>query len=69
MADNYRRLVNENIVNYKIMGCNIYLKMNFLQSHLEFISENLGSRNTASFSTRIPRKWKDATRANGVQIC
>jgi len=56
---------------YKAMGCNISLKMHFLDSHLDFFPENLGavSNYTESDFTRIFPPWKSSTKASGVPVC
>jgi len=41
-AANYRDVVQDLLISYKVMGCNIRLKINFLESHLDFFPENLG---------------------------
>lgn len=42
-SENYRELFSEMIENYKIMRCNMSLKIYFLHSHLYFFPENLGA--------------------------
>jgi hypothetical protein len=42
-ASNYRDIVGELLNSYKDMGCNMSLKMHFLDSHLYFFPENLGA--------------------------
>nr|CAH7727961.1 unnamed protein product [Callosobruchus chinensis] len=49
------------------MGCNIYLKVHFLHSHLDFFPENLGAvsdehgerfhQDIAKMEKRFPGKW------------
>ncbi|GBO14408.1 hypothetical protein AVEN_272059-1 [Araneus ventricosus] len=40
---NYKSIVEEIIKNFKILGCRMSLKVHFLDSHLEYFPENLGS--------------------------
>jgi hypothetical protein len=41
-AENYHEIVSHVLTAYKAMGCNMSLKVHFLDSHLDF-PENLGS--------------------------
>jgi hypothetical protein len=41
-ASNYRDVVQDVLPSYKTVGCNMNLKIHFLESHLVFFSENLG---------------------------
>ncbi|GFW74769.1 uncharacterized protein TNCV_963441 [Trichonephila clavipes] len=40
---NYKALVAELLQNYKILGCNMSVKVHFLHSHLDYFPENLGA--------------------------
>jgi hypothetical protein len=40
-AKNYEDMISELIENYRALGCNMSLKMHFLDSHLEFSPQNL----------------------------
>lgn len=42
-AENYRDIVADLLHSYKAMGCNMSLKIHFLDSHLDFFPENLGA--------------------------
>ncbi|UYV84654.1 hypothetical protein LAZ67_X002984 [Cordylochernes scorpioides] len=42
-AENYSDLVNELLLFYKALGCNMSLKIHFLHSHLDFFPDNLGT--------------------------
>ena len=42
-AQNYRDMVADLVQSYKAMGCNMYLTLHFLDSHLDFFPENLGA--------------------------
>jgi len=41
-AANYQDAVQDLLTSYKAMGCNMSLKIHFLESHLDFFPENLG---------------------------
>ena len=41
-AANYQDVVQDLLTLYKAMGCNMSLKIHFLESHLDFFPENLG---------------------------
>ena len=41
-AANYQNVVQGLLTSYKAMGCNMTLKIHFLESHLDFFLENLG---------------------------
>jgi hypothetical protein len=42
-AENYHEIVSDLLTAYKAMGCNMSLKVHFLDSHLDFFPENLGT--------------------------
>jgi len=42
-APNYREIVGELLQSYQDMGCNMSLKIHFLDSHLDFFPDNLGA--------------------------
>ncbi|UYV73269.1 hypothetical protein LAZ67_10002412 [Cordylochernes scorpioides] len=41
--ENYRDIVNDLLLSYKALGCNMSLKIHFLHSHLDFFPDNLGA--------------------------
>jgi len=41
-AANYQDVVRDLLTSYKAMGCNMSLKIHFLESHLDFSPQNLG---------------------------
>jgi len=41
-SENYETIVNSMLENYRILGCNMSIKMHFLYSHLDKFPENLG---------------------------
>ncbi|UYV61157.1 hypothetical protein LAZ67_1003618 [Cordylochernes scorpioides] len=42
-VENYRDIVNDLLLSYKALGCNMSLKILFLHSHLDFFPDNLGA--------------------------
>ncbi|UYV64531.1 hypothetical protein LAZ67_3001114 [Cordylochernes scorpioides] len=42
-VENYRDIVNDLLLSYKALGCNVSLKIHFLHSHLDFFPDNLGA--------------------------
>lgn len=66
-AENYRDLVTELLSAYKEMGCNMSLKIHFLDAHLDFFPENLGAvsdehgerfhQDVATMEKRYQGKW------------
>jgi hypothetical protein len=40
-AENYKDLINELLISYKAMGCNMSLKIHILDSHLDDFPENV----------------------------
>ena len=66
-AGNYQELVSELLQNYEKMGCSMSLKINFLDSHLDFFSSNIGSvsdehgecfhRKISTMENRYKVKW------------
>jgi hypothetical protein len=42
-AENYHERVSDLLTAYKAIGCNMSLKVHFLDSHLDFFPENLGA--------------------------
>jgi hypothetical protein len=42
-SEQYAQIVEELILSFQEMGCNMSLKLHFLHSHLDFFPENLGA--------------------------
>ena len=40
-AEKYLNMAADLVQSYKAIGCNVSLKVHFLDSHLEFLTENL----------------------------
>ncbi|GBP80292.1 hypothetical protein EVAR_37969_1 [Eumeta japonica] len=41
-ANNYKQLVEEMLLNFKNLGCNMSLKVHYLSSHIDHFEHNLG---------------------------
>jgi hypothetical protein len=70
-AEHYRDMVADLVQSYKVPGCNMSLKVHFLDSHLDFFPENLGivsdehgQRCHQDISTMSKRY-----QASGVPVC
>jgi hypothetical protein len=44
-TENYCDMVADIVQSYKAVGCNVSLKVHFLDSHIDFFPENLGAVN------------------------
>ncbi|UYV64209.1 hypothetical protein LAZ67_2007040 [Cordylochernes scorpioides] len=42
-AENYNDIVNDPLLSYKALGCNMSLRIHFLHLHLDFFPDNLGA--------------------------
>ena len=42
-AENYQDVMQDLLTSYKAMGCNMSLKLHFLEPHFDFLPENLGA--------------------------
>ncbi|UYV60357.1 hypothetical protein LAZ67_1000940 [Cordylochernes scorpioides] len=66
-AENYRDIVNDLLLSYKALGCNMPLKIHFLHSHLDLFPDNLGAvsdehgerfhQGISSMEKRYQGKW------------
>ncbi|UYV65024.1 hypothetical protein LAZ67_3002855 [Cordylochernes scorpioides] len=66
-VENYRDIVNDLLLSYKALGCNMSLKIHFLHSHLDFFPDNLGAvsdehgerfhQDISSMEKRYQGKW------------
>lgn len=73
-AENYVEIVNNLLASYKAMGCNMSLKIHFLDSHLDFFPENLGAvsdehgerfhQDVLDMEKRYQGKWSPAMLAD-----
>jgi len=68
---NYQDVVQDLLTSYKAMGCNVSLKIHFLESHLDF-SQKLSAKsvtNKVKYFTKILWLLKSGTKAIGPQVC
>ena len=73
-ADNYTELVSNLIKAYSSMGCNMSLKIHFLNSHLDFFPPNCGAvsdehgerfhQQISAMEKRYQGKWSPAMLAD-----
>ena len=73
-AQNYEELVNNLLLGYQKLGCNMSLKIQFLHSHLDFFPENCDEvsdehrerfhQDISSMEKRYQGKWNCATLAD-----
>ena len=65
-AANCQDVVQDLLTSYKAMGCNMSLKIHFLESHLDFFPENLGkvSDEHGENFTKTFWLWKSGTKAS-----
>jgi len=54
-AANYQDVVQDLLNSYRTMGCNVSLKIHFLESHLDFFPENL--REVSDERWKISRRY------------
>jgi hypothetical protein len=57
----YREIVRNMLVKFKLLGCNMSLKLHFLASHLDYFPLNLGAVNEEQ-SERFHQDLKDVER-------
>jgi len=50
---NYQDVVQDLLTSFKAMGCNMSLKIHFLESHLDFLPENLGEVMVKDFTKTL----------------
>jgi len=70
-AANYQDVVQDLLTSYKAMGCNMSLKIHFLESHLDF-PQKISAKsvtNTVKDFTKTFWLWKSGTEASGPQVC
>ncbi|UYV81646.1 hypothetical protein LAZ67_20001789 [Cordylochernes scorpioides] len=73
-VENYRDIVNDLLLSYKALGCNMSFKIHFLHSHLDFFPDNLGAvsdehgerfhQDISSMEKRYQGKWSPAMLAD-----
>ena len=66
LGNHYQDVVQDLLTSYKAMGCNMSLKIHFLESHLDFFPENLGkvSDEHGENFTKTFWLWKSGTKAS-----
>ena len=70
-AENYKELVEDMLMQYQKLGCNMSLKTHFLHSHLDFFSDNCGMvsdehhQNMMNVFGIISQLWPMEQRYNG----
>jgi hypothetical protein len=70
-AANYQDIVSDPLKSCKTIVCNMYLEIHFLNSHLDFFPENLGTisdKNEEHFHQDISN-MKSGTMASAAQVC
>jgi len=67
-AANYQYVVQDLLISYKAVGCNMTLKIHFLASHLEFFPENLGEVSD-EHGERFHQDILAIGKTNGPQVC
>ncbi|UYV70283.1 hypothetical protein LAZ67_7002368 [Cordylochernes scorpioides] len=73
-VENYRDIVNDLLLSYKALGCNMSFKIHFLHSRLDFFPDNLGAvsdehgerfhQAISSMEKRYQGKWSPAMLAD-----
>ena len=71
---NYQDVVQDLLTSYKAMGCNMNMKIHFLESHLDFLPEKLGEvsdehderfhQDIMSMEKRYQGKWASSMSAD-----
>ena len=70
-AAKYQDVVQDLLTSYKAMGCNMSLKIHFLESHFNF-SQKISAKsltNKVKDFTKTFWLWKSGTKASGPQVC
>jgi hypothetical protein len=70
-ARNYRQLSEAMLGAYRMIGCNVSLRIHFLHSHLDFFQQTLETSATGMMKgfVRIFLTWRNATRGSGIRLC
>lgn len=73
-SDNYNEIVENLLLKYKSLGCNMSLKIHFLDSHLDFFTSNCGAvsdehgerfhQDIAAMETRYQGNWSPSMLAD-----
>ena len=71
-AANYQNVVKDMLTSYKSMGCNMSLKIHFLESLFDFFFQKISAKsvtNTVKDFTNTFWLWKSGTKASWSQVC
>ena len=70
-ADNYQDAVQDLLTSYKAMGCNMSLKIHFLELHLDIFPQISAKSltNIVKDFTKTFCLWKSGTKASEPQVC
>lgn len=66
----YESTVADLMQHLRILGCNMSIKLHFLNSHVDYFWENLGSinKNKVSVFIKTSKKWKGDIKVNGINL-
>ena len=67
----YQDIVQELLTSYKAMGCNMSLKIHFLESHLDFFSQKISAKSVTNMRKDFTKTfwlWKSGTMASGPHV-
>jgi len=70
-AANYQDVVQDLLTSYKAIGCNMSLKIHFLESHLDF-SQKISAKSVTNRVKDFTKTFwlrKSGTKASGPQVC
>ncbi|GBN33374.1 hypothetical protein AVEN_254889-1 [Araneus ventricosus] len=70
-AEDYEDLVGDMVKCFRVIGCNMSLKLHVLDSHLNFFPQNLGSISVSMGKdfTRTSLCLKSVSVDNGIEVC
>ena len=69
-AENYNVAVNKLLRTYQELGCNMLLKIHFLDSDLDFLAfVALCVTSTEYASIKTLQQWKEGISASGIHLC
>jgi hypothetical protein len=70
-VENYSEVMQELVLSYSAVGCNMSLKLHFVHSYLDFFLKiyELSPMNMAQVSIRTFPNRKRGREENGVQVC
>ena len=70
-AENYKELIEDMLSLYHKLGCNMFLKIHMLHSHLDFFPDNCGvvSDERSELFVRKLQRWRNDIRESGPLPC